>query len=59
MGNFVENGEGRLAERFVDGAVTESPSKPLRPRRLGQLPTAWGAFCAGGAREESLPSQGR
>ena len=37
--------------------VTQSPSKPLRPRKLGQLPTAWGAFCAGEAREKSLPCQ--
>ena len=40
-----------------DEAATQSPSKPLRPRGLGQLPTQWGAFCAGGAREESLPCQ--
>ena len=40
-----------------DGAATQSPAKPLRPRGLGQLPTQWGAFCAGGAREESLPCQ--
>ena len=26
---------------------------PLRPRRLGQLPTSWGAFCAGKAREKT------
>ena len=38
-------------------AAAESPAKPLRPRGLGQLPTQWGAFCAGGAREESLPCQ--
>ena len=28
--------------------------KPLRPRKLGQLPTLWGAFCAGTARVKSL-----
>ena len=33
--------------------------KPLRPRRLGQLPTAWGAFLRGLCPRESLPSQGR
>ena len=38
--------------------VTQSPSKPLRPRKLSQLPTAWGAFCAGEAREGSLPIRG-
>ena len=27
--------------------------RPLRPRRLGQLPTSWGAFCAGKAREKA------
>ncbi len=42
-------------ERAAAGGV----AKPLRPRKLGQLPTAWGAFCAGKARERSLPSQGR
>ena len=31
--------EGRQPAPFaVDGVVTESPSKPLRPRKLGQLP---------------------
>ena len=29
------------------------------PRAAGSHPTAWGAFCAGKARERSLPSQGR
>ena len=33
--------------------------KPLRPRRLGQLPTSWGAFRAGKARVRSRPLQGR
>lgn len=27
--------------------------KPLRPRKLGQLPTSWGTFCAGKAREKA------
>ena len=27
--------------------------RPLRARRLGQLPTSWGAFCAGKAREKA------
>ena len=27
--------------------------RPLRPRGLGQLPTSWGAFCAGKAREKA------
>ena len=40
-------------------AAAGGAAKPLRPRKLGQLPTAWGAFCAGKARERSLPSQGR
>ena len=46
---------GRVVAR--ERAATQGPSKPLRPRRLGQLPTAWGAFCAGEARERSLPCQ--
>ena len=36
----------------------DSASKPLRPRRLGQLPTAWGAFCAGFAREKASSRSG-
>ena len=59
-----ERGEGgrqpaplQWAEVDRERVVTQSPSKPLRPRRLGQLPTAWGAFYAGKAREESLPCQ--
>ncbi len=40
-------------------AAAGGAAKPLRPRKLGQLPTAWGAFCAGKARERSLSSQGR
>ena len=28
-------------------------AKGGRPRRLGQLPTSWGAFCAGKAREKA------
>ena len=31
---------------------------PLRPRKLGQLPTAWGAFCAGFAREKASSRSG-
>ena len=36
----------------------DSAAKPLRPRRLGQLPTAWGAFCAGFAREKASSRSG-
>ena len=36
---------GRVGDR--ERVATESPSKPLRPRKLGQLPTAWGAFLRG------------
>ena len=46
---------GRVVDR--EWVATQGPSKPLRPRKLGQLPTAWGAFCAGEARERSLPCQ--
>ena len=45
------------AEVARERVATQGPSKPLRPRKLGQLPTAWGAFCAGEARAESLPCQ--
>ena len=36
----------RPAEVARERVATQSPSKPLRPRKLGQLPTAWGAFFA-------------
>ena len=29
--------------------IAAKGGRPLRPRRLGQLPTSWGAFCAGKA----------
>ena len=46
--------------RVVDRkrAATQGPSGPFRPRKLGQLFTVWGAFCAGEARERSLPIRG-
>ena len=33
------------------------PVKAPQAGLRGQLPTAWGAFCAGEAREKSLPCQ--
>ena len=39
---FQLNGKGKRA-------------KPLRPHRLGHLPTAWGGFCAGFARVTAAP----
>ncbi len=33
--------------------IAAKEGRPLRPRRLGQLPTSWGAFCAGKAREKA------
>ena len=33
--------------------IAAKGGRPLRPRRLGQLPTSWGAFCAGKAREKA------
>ena len=33
--------------------ITAKGESPLRPRGLGQLPTSWGAFCAGKAREKA------
>ena len=30
-------------------------AEPLRPRKLGQLPTSWGAFLAGKARAKASP----
>ena len=32
---------------------SQGPSRPLRPRKLGQLPTAWGAFLRADARDKS------
>ena len=58
-------GQGRAAARPLlqwaggcpgmgsDGRPVKAPQAGLR----GQLPTAWGAFCAGEAREGSLPCQ--
>ena len=43
---------------FVGRLLMDSAAKPLRPRRLGQLPTAWGAFCAGFAREKASSRSG-
>ena len=34
--------------------ITAKGESPLRPRGLGQLPTSWGAFCAGKAREKAF-----
>ena len=59
-------GQGRAAALpFCSGrvvtrkwVVTHSPSEPFRPRKLGQLPTLWGAF-HGRTPEKSLPFQGR
>ena len=33
--------------------IAAKGGRPLRPRRLGQLPTSWGAFCVGKAREKA------
>ena len=40
--------------RFFSSAVMANREKPLRPRRLGQLPTSWDTFCAGSAREKAF-----
>lgn len=40
---------------FANGEVAE----PLRPRKLGQFPTSWGAFFRGLRPRKSLPLQGR
>ena len=32
-------------------------AEPLRPHKLGQLPTSWGAFFRGRSPRESLPCQ--
>ena len=39
-------------------AGSGSMAKPLRPRKLGQLPTSWGAFLAGKARAKASPYRG-
>ena len=38
--------------------VAQGPTKPLRPRKLGQLPTAWGAFLRGRSPREKPPLTG-
>ena len=48
---------GRAVAR--ERVVTQDPSGPFRPRKLGQLPALRGAFPAGEARAKSRPSQGR
>ena len=58
-------GQGRAAARpFCCGRVgdrervaTESPSKPLRPAYAASSPLRGAPFCAGEARERSLPCQ--
>ena len=42
---------------FLLGSLGKA-AKPLRPRRLGQLPTAWGASLRGLCPRESLPTCG-
>ena len=37
--------------------MSVKPVKAPQAGLRGQLPTAWGAFCAGEARERSLPCQ--
>ena len=45
-----------IGRQMGDGAAAEGQAKPLRPRRLGQLPCE-GSLFAGCARENSLPCQ--
>ena len=40
------------------GEFVGEAAEPLRPRRLGQLPTLWGAFCAGFARVKASSRSG-
>jgi hypothetical protein len=38
--------------------IAAKGGRPLRPRRLGQLPTSLGAFCGGLAREKASSRSG-
>ena len=63
---YAREGQGRAAARpfVVDGWLAGNGGGHIKPVKApqaglrGQLPTAWGAFCAGGAREKSLPIRG-
>ena len=50
-----------IIHRFWENArisfEVRPPAKPLRPRKLGQLPTAWGALLRGLRPRESLSTQ--
>ena len=54
-----ERREEWIGRQRGDGAAAESPAKPLRPAGAASSPLRGAPFCAGKAREESLPSQGR